>query len=65
MCLEKLVEHMPFTLPELKAFIGLVIIVAVTEGQNKSINQLWSNEWGQGRRQGSLKMSGAEASMTP
>jgi len=46
MCLEKLVEHIPFTLPELKAFISLVIIVDVAKGRNKSIDQLWSNKWG-------------------
>ena len=39
-CLKKSVEHIPFTLPELKAFIGFMIIVGVTKGQNELINQL-------------------------
>jgi len=45
-CSEKSFEHVPFTLQELKAFIGLVIVVGVTISQNESIDQLWSNEWG-------------------
>lgn len=40
------VQHVVFTLQELKAFIGLLILIGVTKGRNESLDQLWSNEWG-------------------
>jgi hypothetical protein len=43
---EKTAQRVAFTVEELKAFIGLLILIGVTRGRNESLDQLWSNEWG-------------------